>query len=334
MFDDEVVFSLEGEFFAAPYQYDADKAEATIGASYRVRPSYEAIVGAVGAEGDERAAVPYSPTKPVETTSWNAVAAEKRLRKWAGDDNKKLSRAYAWWNGERAFKLPHHDVQGGELVVSRKAVLTAGAAIQGSRGGVKLPKADLAAVKLHLGKHYRQFKMTAPWDRAADLDDNEQPLAGSSAGSETQMSSTSNTNPEGAAAEDLSKRAAELDGKLSKANADAEALRVSNKSLEDRATALQTEVAGLTRQLAERDLDELVGKKITPAEKDVALKIAALSRDIFTETIVAYRARPDMALTRTTPTIPTPQPPPSTVDPTVATDADIAAFNRALNPDV
>jgi hypothetical protein len=46
-----------------------------------------------------------------------------------------------------------------------RAVMAAGAVMQGSRGGVDLPKDDIPRVKSHLAKYYRKMGDSAPWDR-------------------------------------------------------------------------------------------------------------------------------------------------------------------------
>jgi hypothetical protein len=43
--------------------------------------------------------------------------------------------------------------------------MAAGAVMQGSRGGVELPKSDVDRVKGHLAKYYRKLDQTPPWER-------------------------------------------------------------------------------------------------------------------------------------------------------------------------
>ncbi len=42
--------------------------------------------------------------------------------------------------------------------------MAAAAVMQGSRGGVDLPKKDNDRVKSHLAKYYRKMDDTAPWE--------------------------------------------------------------------------------------------------------------------------------------------------------------------------
>ena len=46
-----------------------------------------------------------------------------------------------------------------------RAVMAAGAVMQGSRNGVDLPERDIDRVKSHLAKYYRKMDDTPPWDR-------------------------------------------------------------------------------------------------------------------------------------------------------------------------
>jgi hypothetical protein len=80
-----------------------------------------------------------------------------------------LAKMCAWKSDKSAddmtksdYKLPHHLVDGYKTV--RAAVIAAGNAIMGSRGGVSIPDSDVDAVKTHLEKHYHEFDIKAPWE--------------------------------------------------------------------------------------------------------------------------------------------------------------------------
>lgn len=115
--------------------------------------------------------------KAPEDQAWDWSAADARLRSWAGGPAKeqmdwaKYREGFAWYDPENAdsfagYKLPHHDIShDGHLVVVLRGVMSAGAAIQGSRGGVDIPEADVDGVKAHLAKHYREFDRTPPWEQ-------------------------------------------------------------------------------------------------------------------------------------------------------------------------
>lgn len=99
-------------------------------------------------------------------------AAEKRVRKWANatdEPNAKYRDAHVWYDKENrdnftAYKLLIADVIDGRLVAVPRAVMAAAAVMQGSRGGVDLPAADVKRVKSHLAKYYEKMDDTPPWE--------------------------------------------------------------------------------------------------------------------------------------------------------------------------
>lgn len=104
---------------------------------------------------------------------WDGDAAEKRVRKWAGAQdapNKKYRDAHVWYdNGKKdnftAYKLLIADVVGGDLRAVPRGVMAAGAIMDGARGGIDLPKADIDRVKSHLAKYYKKMGESPPWER-------------------------------------------------------------------------------------------------------------------------------------------------------------------------
>jgi hypothetical protein len=104
---------------------------------------------------------------------WDGAAAEKRIRKWADAEDEpdaKYRDAHIWYDKDKkdnfgAYKLLIADIVGGKLMAVPRGVMAAGAVMQGSRGGVDLPKGDIDGVKSHLGKYYAKMDETAPWDR-------------------------------------------------------------------------------------------------------------------------------------------------------------------------
>jgi hypothetical protein len=104
---------------------------------------------------------------------WDGAAAEKRVRKWAGaqdEPNQKYRDAHVWYDaGSKgnftAYKLLIADVIGGQLQAVPRGVMAAGNVMQGSRGGVDLPHADIGRVKSHLAKYYQKMGEEPPWDR-------------------------------------------------------------------------------------------------------------------------------------------------------------------------
>jgi hypothetical protein len=103
---------------------------------------------------------------------WDGDAAEKRVRRWAhaeDEPNQKYRDAHVWYDADNkdnftAYKLLIADVVDGELKAVPRGVITAGNVMQGSRGGVDLPKDDIDRVKSHLAKYYKKMNDTAPWE--------------------------------------------------------------------------------------------------------------------------------------------------------------------------
>ncbi|GII89215.1 hypothetical protein Ssi03_72050 [Sphaerisporangium siamense] len=104
---------------------------------------------------------------------WDGAAADKRVREWAGaeeEPNARYREAHVWYDGDKpdefgSYKLPIADVVNGRLTAVPHAVMAAGAVMQGARGGIDLPKADVDGVKAHLARYYKKMGETAPWDR-------------------------------------------------------------------------------------------------------------------------------------------------------------------------
>jgi hypothetical protein len=105
--------------------------------------------------------------------SFDGGAAEKRVREWAGATdapNQKYRDAHVWYDADNkenftAYKMLIADVVDGQLKAVPRGVMTAGAVMQGSRGGVDLPNDDIPRVKSHLAKYYKKMGDTPPWDR-------------------------------------------------------------------------------------------------------------------------------------------------------------------------
>lgn len=117
----------------------------------------------------EKAAVPFKSTPASKSSSWDAAAAVRGLRKWAGVMAKdapasawnKYAQGFARVAGDGSkltdFSYPHHAVEGGALKVNRKAVGLGIAAINGGRGGGKFESdGERKAVFAHLVKHLKQ----------------------------------------------------------------------------------------------------------------------------------------------------------------------------------
>jgi hypothetical protein len=105
---------------------------------------------------------------------WDGDAAEKRVRKWAGaeeEPNAKYRDAHVWYDSDKkdnytSYKLLIADIVDDELEVVPRAVMAAGAIMDGARGGVDLPKNDIDRVKSHLAKYYEKMGEEPPWERS------------------------------------------------------------------------------------------------------------------------------------------------------------------------
>ena len=104
---------------------------------------------------------------------WDADAADKRVRRWAGAEdgpNSKYRDAHVWYDADQkeefgSYKLLIADVVDGGLSAVPRGVMAAAAVMQGARGGVDLPDNDIDRVKSHLAKYYDKMDDTAPWER-------------------------------------------------------------------------------------------------------------------------------------------------------------------------
>ena len=120
-----------------------------------------------GIEADRRGAIPPHTTgKAAEETAWDGPgevakceAAEAPLR-----------RMHAWVDGEmdadtkRAYKLPHHLAESGN-VVWRGVAAAMSRLLQ---AGTEIPDGDRRGVYNHLARHYQQFDKEAPEFRTAE----------------------------------------------------------------------------------------------------------------------------------------------------------------------
>jgi len=253
-----------------------------------------------------RGAVPHRKFPLDNSTKWDAVAAEKRVRAWAtkGDgklDFGKYAQAFGWVDPAKAndvggYKLLHHDVMGGRLVTVRGGVIAAGNAIQGARGGVNIPPSDLPAVKAHLAEHYKEFGLAPPWEKKK-AHDNQTPTPTENTmldlilrlADPTTDSASAGQRAHGAAPCEVTcpgcsetlRVVAELPASVAKTASELAETKATLGAAEARATTLETklgarskDVSNLLVKLAERDLSDLTGKKIDPAEVDTEMELA------------------------------------------------------------
>jgi hypothetical protein len=106
-----------------------------------------------------------------EDRPWRGGEAEKRVRAWAeatDGPNERYRDAHVWYDAKKkdnftAYKLLIADVIDGGLVAVPRGIIAAAAVVDGARGGVDLPAADVARVKRHLARYYARMKQDVPW---------------------------------------------------------------------------------------------------------------------------------------------------------------------------
>lgn len=125
-----------------------------------------------------KAVVPYQDLPLADRNRpWNAAAAVRRVREWAGAQdapNSRYRRAFVWYDESApdnfgSYKLPIADVIDGTLTAVPRAIFAAAAAVMGARGGVNIPESDLPGVRRHLSRYYRKMDETPPWEKRGSL---------------------------------------------------------------------------------------------------------------------------------------------------------------------
>jgi hypothetical protein len=104
---------------------------------------------------------------------WDGDAAEQRVRRFTGAQDRPNARyrdTHVWYDADNAdnftaYKLLIADVIDDRLHAVPRGVMAAGNVMQGARGGVDIPEADVARVKGHLAKYYEKMGDTAPWQQ-------------------------------------------------------------------------------------------------------------------------------------------------------------------------
>ena len=106
---------------------------------------------------------------------WDATAAEKRVRVWAGAEegpSAKYRSCFAWYDADdadnfRAYKLLMCDVFEGKPEVVWRACAAIMGVLAGGRGGVDIPAADKEKVRALVARYYEKFGKEPP-EKAAD----------------------------------------------------------------------------------------------------------------------------------------------------------------------
>ena len=115
--------------------------------------------------------------------AWDAAEADQRIRDYAGGEENmnwaKYAQAFFYVDPENkdklgGYKLGFADIVDGELTAIPRGIFAVAAVLQGSRGGVDIPEADIAAIKNKVAAYYekmaKQFdddSIKAPWENRA-----------------------------------------------------------------------------------------------------------------------------------------------------------------------
>ena len=115
--------------------------------------------------------------------SWDASAADKRVRAYSGGEENmdwsKYGKAFFYVDPEMkdklgGYKLGFADVIDGKLMAIPRGIFAVAAVLQGSRGGVDIPDADAAKIKNKVSAYYdkmaKEFdddSIQAPWENRA-----------------------------------------------------------------------------------------------------------------------------------------------------------------------
>ncbi len=102
---------------------------------------------------------------------WDGAAAEKRVRKWADAQdgpNPKYRRAHLWYDESKpdqftAYKLLIADVVDGQLRAVPRGIIAAAGIVDGARGGLNVPAADIPKLRRHLSRYYAKLGDEPPW---------------------------------------------------------------------------------------------------------------------------------------------------------------------------
>jgi hypothetical protein len=127
--------------------------------------------------------VPYKGGPVIDSDTWDASAARKRMAKWASSDGSgkkekmnwgKFSQGFLIIDGDPenfgSYKYPHHDVRNNELCVHKKGTIAAMAFL------LKVRPSGVEAAYNHLAKHYRAMDMEPPKLKSEAYTDDEMVL--------------------------------------------------------------------------------------------------------------------------------------------------------------
>lgn len=263
------------------------------------------------AEGVCRGAVPHRKYPLDQSMTWDAAAAEKKVRAWATVGGKinwgRYAQAFGWVDPEKSdsfdgYKLIHHTVSpdGKTLVTVRGGLIAAGNAIQGARGGVKIPPGDLPAVKAHLAEHYKEFGLAPPWEKKkAIANDTPDPTethhmphdirirlldTADTAPTTDKKSRAHGVQPcevtcpgcqeQLRVLSELPESVLSMERALSEQTTLLKSEQLRAAALEKKLTDRSADMSALLIKMAQRDLADLTGKQIDPTQVDIELELA------------------------------------------------------------
>ena len=120
---------------------------------------------------------------------WDASAAKRRVRVWAGGDNlnfDKYNRAFMWVNPDdpeslSSYKMGFADIVGGRLTAIPKGIFAAAEALSEVKGGIDIPDEDQDKAKTHCEKYYAKMRkefadntIIAPWNKSIEIESKEE----------------------------------------------------------------------------------------------------------------------------------------------------------------
>lgn len=116
--------------------------------------------------------------------SWDAGAAERRVRAWADaeeEPNERYRRGFVLVTGDTdnfgSYKLGIADVIDGRLTAVPRGIFAAAAVLSGARGGINASESEKAGARRHISRYYQKMQeafddesIMPPWDKAYDGD--------------------------------------------------------------------------------------------------------------------------------------------------------------------
>lgn len=134
-----------------------------------------------------KSAMPFQSEMPIadRPQPWDEILALGRLRDWAGAEDEgiqdpevqaKYKQAFLWFDEEdqdllAAYRLPVADIVQGKLTIVPRAVFAAAGRINGSRGGIWIPRDERPRVMVTIEKYYEKMGLTSPFGKSFRIDD-------------------------------------------------------------------------------------------------------------------------------------------------------------------